>query len=84
MDYTDDEISAAFDMGMREDGQAKWNDKHEQAGTNVANRKPEWSQLANALEEVADGLQLDMDEARKSKGRIKVRAQRRCGIAACP
>ena len=70
MDYTNDELSAAFDMGMREDGQAKWNQRHLEAGTNVANRKPEMSQLANALEEVADGLKADMDEARKSKGRI--------------
>lgn len=49
MQYTDEEISAAYDMGMREDGQAKWNEKHEQAGADVANRKPEWSQLSNAL-----------------------------------
>jgi DNA-directed RNA polymerase len=70
MDYTNDELSAAFDMGMREDGQAKWNQRHLEAGTDVANRKPEWSQLANALEEVADGLKADIEEARKSKGRI--------------
>lgn len=70
MKYTDEEISAAYDMGMREDGQAKWNEKHEQAGADVANRKPEWSQLSNALEEVADGLKVDIGEARKSKGRV--------------
>ena len=70
MDYTDEELSAAFDMGMREDGQAKWNQRQLEAGTKVTERKPEWLQLTEALEVVADGLKVDIDEARKSKGRI--------------
>lgn len=61
-------IAEAYNETMREDGRRKFNEKYQQA-ENVTEQAPEYSQLKQVLDLVADGLTKDIEEARKSKGR---------------
>ena len=61
-------ISEAYNETMKQDGRRKFNEKYQQA-ENVTEQAPEYSQLKQVLDLVADGLFKDIEEARKGKGR---------------
>ena len=61
-------ISEAYNETMKQDGKRKFNEKYQQA-ENVTEQAPEYSQLKQVLDLVADGLSKDIEEARKGKGR---------------
>ena len=61
-------ISKAYNETMKQDGRRKFNEKYEQA-ENVTEQAPEYSQLKQVLDLVAEGLSKDIEEARKGKGR---------------
>ena len=61
-------ISEAYNETMHQDGRRKFNEKYQQA-ENVTEQAPEYSQLKQVLDLVADGLSKDIEEARQGKGR---------------
>jgi DNA-directed RNA polymerase len=61
-------ISEAYNETMKQDGRRKFNEKYQQA-ENVTEQAPEYSQLKQVLDLVADGLSKDIEEARQGKGR---------------
>ena len=61
-------ISEAYNETMHQDGRTKWQEKYKQAD-NVTEQAPQYSQLKQVLDLVADGLSKDIEEARKGKGR---------------
>ena len=61
-------ISEAYNETMKQDGKRKFNEKYQQA-ENVTEQAPQYSQLKQVLDLVADGLSKDIEEARKGKGR---------------
>ena len=61
-------ISEAYNETMKEDGRSKWNDRYKQAD-NVTEQAPEYNQLKQVLDKVAEGLTKDIEEARRGKGR---------------
>jgi DNA-directed RNA polymerase len=61
-------ISEAYNETMKQDGRRKFNEKYQQA-ENVTEQAPEYSQLKQVLDLVADGLSKDIEEARRGKGR---------------
>ena len=61
-------IAEAYNETMKQDGRRKFNEKYQQA-ENVTEQAPEYSQLKQVLDLVADGLSKDIEEARRGKGR---------------
>ena len=61
-------VTEIYNSTMKEDGQKKWEAKYTGA-KEVTQQAPEYQQLKNVLDVVADGLAKDIEEARKGKGR---------------
>jgi len=61
-------VTKIYNETMREDGQKKWEAKYTGA-KDVTEQAPEYQQLKNVLDVVAEGLAGDIEAARKGKGR---------------
>ena len=68
MDNYNKKLSDAFNSTMHEDGREKWADKYANA-KDVTEQAPEYQQLKSVLDDVANGLAIDIEAARQGKGR---------------